>query len=133
MIEAERDIPEHKRDETHSHYSDIQKIEPAPAKTSRMQYEPVRNNFKQTLNCKYSCKEVIKIVQYLKQKCDKNADNPMTLSSNLVSLRVRVEWVLHGEHHTGHQDAEKDQVPKIRMIAQPVTFQTKTGYKIQLI
>ena len=61
------DLPKNEGDKTHSHDKQIQKIESASTKTTRMKNKPVCNNFKQTLDSKDCCKEIIKVVQNLKK------------------------------------------------------------------
>ena len=63
----ELDPPEHEGDETDGHHGQVQHVEAAPAEAAGVEQEPVRDYFEQTLDCKYCCKEVVEVVEYLKK------------------------------------------------------------------
>ena len=63
LIEYEwTDIPEYKRYKTHSHNSNVKKIEPTPTKTSRMKQESISNYFEKALDGENCGEEVVEIV-----------------------------------------------------------------------
>ena len=64
----EVDPPEHEGDEADCHHGEVQHVEPAPAEAAGVEQEPVRDYFEQTLDCKYCCKEVVEVVEYLKNE-----------------------------------------------------------------
>ena len=41
--------------------------------------------------------------------------------SDLVSIRVSTEWILRGQHSRWNENTGKDDVPKVVVVAEPVT------------
>ena len=61
-------IPEYKRYKTHSHNSNVKKVEPTPTKASRMKKESISNYFEKALNGENCGEKVVEIVENLKIK-----------------------------------------------------------------
>ena len=108
------DLPEHEGDEAHSDHSQVQHVESAPAEAAGVEEEAIGDDFEKTLDSEDGGEEVVEVVE------------------DLVSLWVGVERVLGGEHDTGDEDAEEDQVTKVSVVTQPVTLLTKTETKQEL-
>ena len=88
----ERDPPEHEWDEADGHHGEVQHVEPAPAEAAGVEQEPVRDYFEQTLDCKYCCKEVVEVVEYLKNEAVKDGRMRSLLSSaSKSSIRIASE------------------------------------------
>ena len=85
-----------------------------------MENEPVRYYFKQAFYGEDCCEEIVEIIQNLKNKG--YFFSWFVKFAYFVSLRVGVEGVLGREHDAGDEDAEEDEVTKVGMVTQPVTF-----------
>jgi hypothetical protein len=58
-----------KGDKSDGHHQQVEQIEDAATKRSFVQHQTIGSHFDDDLNSEYSCEEVIKILQYLEDKC----------------------------------------------------------------